>query len=158
GGDPGPCVACDEHDDAVLMFTAGTAGPRKAARLTHGNLLANLRQVEAHPGLVGGPTDVALGVLPLLHTLGLHSVLGLAWFAASPSGLLARFDPASSLEAVREHGITVVAGAPPLVGAGAAVPGADASALASVRLVVSGGAPLADEIADSFLARFGQPI
>jgi long-chain acyl-CoA synthetase len=41
-GEPSPVVARDEHDDAVLMFTAGTAGARKAARLTHGNLLANL--------------------------------------------------------------------------------------------------------------------
>src|SRR5207248_6092791 len=51
GGEPAPCVARDEQDDAVLTFTAGTAGPRKAARLTHGNLLANLHQVQAHPGL-----------------------------------------------------------------------------------------------------------
>ena len=158
GGDPAPCVARDEHDDAVLMFTAGTAGPRKAARLTHGNLLANLQQVQAHPGLVGGPDDVALGVLPLFHIFGLNAVLGLALFVGSSVVLLERFDPTSSLEAVREHGITVVAGAPPLFGAWASVPGVDASALASVRLVVSGGAPLADEVADAFQARFDRPI
>src|SRR5205807_3551375 len=77
-GEPAPCVARDEDDDALLMFTAGTAGPRKAARLTHGNLLANLQQVQAHPGLVGGPDYVALGVLPLFHIFGLNAVLGLA--------------------------------------------------------------------------------
>jgi long-chain acyl-CoA synthetase len=158
GGEPAPVVARDEQDDAVLMFTAGTAGPRKAARLTHGNLLANLQQVEAHPGLVGGRDDVALGVLPLFHIFGLNAVLGLALYAGSSIVLLERFDPASSLEAVREHGITVVAGAPPLFGAWASVPGADASSLASVRLVVSGGAPLADEVADAFRARFDKPI
>jgi long-chain acyl-CoA synthetase len=158
GGDPAPVVARDEQDDAVLMFTAGTAGPRKAARLTHGNLLANLQQVEAHPGLVGGPDDVALGVLPLFHIFGLNAVLGLALYVGSSIVLLERFDPASSLDAVREHGITVVAGAPPLFGAWASVPGADASSLASVRLVVSGGAPLADEVADAFRSRFEKPI
>jgi long-chain acyl-CoA synthetase len=158
GGEPAPVVARDEQDDAVLMFTAGTAGPRKAARLTHGNLLANLQQVEAHPGLVGGPDDVALGVLPLFHIFGLNAVLGLALYVGSSIVLLERFDPASSLEAVREHGVTVVAGAPPLFGAWASVPGADASSLASVRLVVSGGAPLADEVADAFRARFDKPI
>jgi long-chain acyl-CoA synthetase len=158
GGEPAPVVARDEHDDAVLMFTAGTAGPRKAARLTHGNLLSNLQQVQAHPGLVGGPEDVALGVLPLFHIFGLNAVLGLALYVGSSIVLLERFDPASSLEAVREHGITVVAGAPPLFGAWAAVPGVDASALASVRLVVSGGAPLADEVEEAFRARFDKPI
>jgi long-chain acyl-CoA synthetase len=158
GGEPAPVVARDEHDDAVLMFTAGTAGPRKAARLTHGNLLSNLQQVQAHPGLVGGPEDVALGVLPLFHIFGLNAVLGLALYVGSSIVLLERFDPSSSLEAVREHGITVVAGAPPLFGAWAAVPGVDASALASVRLVVSGGAPLADEVEEAFRARFDKPI
>ena len=158
GGEPAPVVGRDQHDDAVLMFTAGTAGPRKAARLTHGNLLANLQQVQAHPGLVGGPADVALGVLPLFHIFGLNAVLGLALFVGSSVVLLERFDPASSLEAVREHGVTVVAGAPPLFGAWASVPGAGASALESVRLVVSGGAPLADEVADAFQARFDRPI
>jgi long-chain acyl-CoA synthetase len=157
-GEPAPVVARDEHDDAVLMFTAGTAGPRKAARLTHGNLLSNLQQVQAHPGLVGGTDDVALGVLPLFHIFGLNAVLGLALFVGSAVVLLERFDPASSLEAVREYGITVVAGAPPLFGAWASVPGVDASALASVRLLVSGGAPLADEVADAFRARFDKPI
>jgi len=158
GGEPAPVVARDEHDDAVLMFTAGTAGPRKAARLTHGNLLSNLQQVQAHPGLVGGPEDVALGVLPLFHIFGLNAVLGLALYVGSSIVLLERFDPSSSLEAVREHGITVVAGAPPVFGAWAAVPGVDASALASVRLVVSGGAPLADEVEEAFRARFDKPI
>jgi long-chain acyl-CoA synthetase len=157
-GEPEPVVARDEDDDAVLMFTAGTAGPRKAARLTHQNLLANLAQVQAHPGLVRGAEDVALGVLPLFHIFGLNAVLGLGLFVGSSIVLLERFDPASSLEAVREHGITVVAGAPPLFGAWAAVPGVDASALDSVRLFVSGGAPLPDEVADAFRARFGKPI
>ncbi len=158
GGEPAPVVARDEHDDAVLMFTAGTAGPRKAARLTHGNLLSNLQQVQAHPGLTRGADDVALGVLPLFHIFGLNAVLGLALFVGSSVVLLERFDPASSLEAVREHGITVVAGAPPLFGAWASVPGVDASALASLRLLVSGGAPLPDEVADAFRARFDKPI
>src|SRR5438552_9305833 len=158
GGDPAPCVARDEADDALLMFTAGTAGPRKAARLTHGNLVANLRQVQAHPGLAVQPGDVGLGVLPLFHIFGLNAVLGLALFAGASVVLVERFDPASSLEAVREHGITVVAGAPPLFGAWASVPGVDASALASVRLVVSGGAPLADEVAVAFQGRFDRPV
>jgi long-chain acyl-CoA synthetase len=158
GGEPAPVVARAEHDDALLMFTAGTAGPRKAARLTHGNLLANLQQVQAHPGLAGRPDDVALGVLPLFHIFGLNAVLGLALYCGSSVVLLERFDPASSLAAVREHGITVVAGAPPLFGAWAAVPGANASTLASVRLAVSGGAPLADEVAETFRARFDRPI
>jgi len=157
-GDPAPCVARDEGDDALLMFTAGTAGARKAARLTHGNLLANLEQVTAHPGLARKGDDVGLGVLPLFHIFGLNAVLGLALYSGSSVVLLERFDPASSLEAIREYGVTVIAGAPPMFGAWAAVPGTDPSTMASVRLAVSGGAPLPDEVADAFRARFNKPI
>ena len=39
----------EDSDLAVLLFTSGTAGEPKAAMLTHGNLVANLRQMLAHP-------------------------------------------------------------------------------------------------------------
>jgi len=157
-GDPTPCVARDEADDAVLMFTAGTAGPPKAARLTHGNLLSNLRQVQAHPGLAVRPDDVGLGMLPLFHIFGLNAVLDLALFAGGSVVLVERFDPVSTLDVVRETGVTIVAGAPPIFAAWASLPGVDPAAMASVRLAVSGGAALADEVEEAFRARFGLPI
>ena len=48
------CAAEVERDDAelaVLLFTSGTAGAPRAAMLTHGNLAANIGQVQGHPGL-----------------------------------------------------------------------------------------------------------
>jgi long-chain acyl-CoA synthetase len=114
--------------------------------------------VQAHPGLALRPEDVALGVLPLFHIFGLNAVLGLALFAGASVVLVERFDPVSSLEAVREHGVTIVAGAPPLFAAWAAAPGLDAHALESVRLAVSGGAALADEVAHAFRTRFQRPV
>ena len=68
----------DADDLAVLLFTAGTAGAPKPAMLTHGSLLANLEQMQSHPGLRVDADDVALGVLPLFHVFGLNVVLGLA--------------------------------------------------------------------------------
>jgi long-chain acyl-CoA synthetase len=158
GGEASPVVARDEGDDAVLMFTAGTAGSPKAARLTHGNLLSNLQQMQAHPGLGLRPDDVALAVLPLFHIFGLNAVLDLALIAGASVVLVERFDPVSSMEAVRDNGVTIVAGAPPLFAAWATAPGADGGALQSVRLAVSGGAALADEVADAFRARFDLPV
>ena len=61
----------------MLIFTSGTAGSPKAAMLTHGNLLSNLEQCQAHPGRQQGPDDVVFGVLPLFHIFGLNVVLGL---------------------------------------------------------------------------------
>ena len=47
---PAPIVDRAADDLAVLVFTSGTAGSPKAAMLTHGNLLANLEQCQAHAG------------------------------------------------------------------------------------------------------------
>ena len=41
----------NRDDLAVLLFTAGTAGAPKPAMLTHGSLLANIEQMQSHPGL-----------------------------------------------------------------------------------------------------------
>ncbi len=68
GHEPAPAVDREAADLAVLMFTSGTAGSPRAAMLTHGNLLANLEQVQASEGRRRGPDDVALAVLaPLPH-------------------------------------------------------------------------------------------
>src|SRR5690348_3481606 len=44
-------VERDPRDAAAFLFTSGTAGAPRPAILTHGSLLANLEQVQQHPGL-----------------------------------------------------------------------------------------------------------
>ena len=77
----------------MLIFTSGTAGSPKAAMLTHGNLLSNLEQCQAHPGRSQGADDVVLGVLPFFHIFGLNVVLGLSFVAGATVLLVERFDP-----------------------------------------------------------------
>ena len=88
-----PPVAHAADDLAVLLFTAGTAGPPKAAMLTHGSLLANLEQMQGHPGLQIRADDVALGVLPFFHIFGLNVVLDLALMAGAAVSLVSHFHP-----------------------------------------------------------------
>ena len=53
-------VQRDDSELAVLLFTSGTAGAPRAAMLTHGNLAANIGQVQGHPGLQVAPEDIGL--------------------------------------------------------------------------------------------------
>ena len=158
GADPVAVVERAADDLAVLIFTAGTSGSPRAAMLTHGNLRANLEQMQQHPGRALRPTDVSLGVLPLFHIFGLNVLLGLSLYAGASVVLVERFDPASALDTIRDHGITLIAGAPPMFQAWAGMNGADASAMATVRLAVSGAAPLYPEVAESFERRYARPI
>jgi len=158
GADPVPLVDRASTDLAVLVFTSGTAGSPKAAMLTHGNLLANLEQCQALPGRSQAADDVTLGVLPLFHIFGLNVVLGLSFVAGSTVLLIERFDPQSALDAIANHGVTVVSGAPTMWAAWAALPGTRPGALASVRLATSGAAKLDVQVQRAIKERFGVDI
>jgi long-chain acyl-CoA synthetase len=157
-GDAEPAVTVerDDSDVAVLLFTAGTAGAPKAAMLTHGNLVSNIRQVLDHPGLALTSEDVSLGALPLFHVFGLNAVLGLGLAAGSSTVLLEHFHPADAVRAVGDHGVTVLAGVPAMYQAFLDLDddAAPADAFATVRLAVSGAAPLPDELFDAMRKRF----
>ena len=77
---------------------------------------------------------------------GLNALLGQALTVGSAVVLQERFD-AASLEAVVEHGVTVLTGVPTMWTAWAALPEdeVDPDALASVRYAVSGAAALDPE-------------
>jgi long-chain acyl-CoA synthetase len=156
--DPVPVADRTADDLAVLSFTSGTAGSPKAAMLTHGNLLANLEQCQALPGRSQGPDDVVLGVLPLFHIFGLNVVLGLSFIAGATVLLIERFDPQSALEAIVNHGVTVVSGAPTMWAAWVSLPGTRPGALATVRLATSGAAKLDAQVQRAIEDRFGIQI
>jgi long-chain acyl-CoA synthetase len=151
---PVPVLEREPDDLAVLVFTAGTAGSPKAAMITHGNLLANIEQVQRGVRPLQSD-DVVLGVLPLFHIFGLNAVLGVALAAGATVVLGERFDPAGTLELVTANRCTIVSGAPPMWSAWAALPGAPADAFRSVRAAVSGASALPDETAEAIEARFG---
>jgi len=132
-------------DLAVLMFTSGTAGAPRAAMLTHGNLLANLEQVQSAGTRQQQPDEVVFGLLPMFHIFGLNVMLDLSLYTGSRVLLIERFDPSSAVEAIERHEVTVVSGPPTMWSALAAL-GDVATSMRSVRLAVSGAAKLAPEI------------
>ena len=112
GADQVQAIDVDDDDLAVLIFTSGTAGSPRAAMLSHGNLMSNLEQGRSTDGI--REDDVVFGVLPIFHIFGLNVVLGLTLVRGATVILVQRFDPFTALETIRERGITVIPGAPPL--------------------------------------------
>ena len=158
--DPLPIVTREPEDLAVLLFTAGTAGAPKPAMLTHGSLLANLKQMQAHPGLRVTADDVALAVLPLFHVFGLNVVLDLSLLAGAAVSLVDHFHPSETLNRVRADGVTVVAAVPAILEAWLTLDAsaAPADSFARVRLCVSGASPLRPELVDEMQKRFGLAV
>jgi long-chain acyl-CoA synthetase len=156
--EPVPVVERADEDPAVLIFTSGTAGSPKAAILSHGNLLANIDQVIGLRGDGGRSDDVGFGVLPMFHIFGLNVVLGTALKAGASVLLVERFDPSSAAEAIQKHGVTVLAGAPQMWAAWAAMPGLEAEAFASVQVATSGAAHLDANVSHAIKDRLGIEI
>jgi long-chain acyl-CoA synthetase len=154
---PAP-VDIGTEDLALLSYTAGTTARPKGAMLTHGNLLANLDQMAAVPALAEAESDVILLALPLFHIYALNVILGITLREGATAILVERFDPAATLELIERHRVTVLFGAPPMFAAWLqAAPQRDVD-LSSVRLAVSGAAPLPGEVLEAFRERLGVTI
>ncbi len=143
--DPVDVVEREGGDLAVLMFTSGTAGSPRAAMLSHGNLMANLEQVQSSESRRRGPDDVALAILPLFHIFGLNVVLDGSLIAGSSVVLVDHFDPDEALRLVADHAVTDLTGPPTMWAALAAAASAGPAAVASVERAASGAAALTPE-------------
>jgi long-chain acyl-CoA synthetase len=152
----GPSVGGGE-DLAVVIYTSGTSGRPKGAMLTHRALLANLDQCARIDPPVTSPDDVVLLVLPLFHIYGLNAALGAVAKHAATGALSERFDPVETLQQIRRHGVTNVVGAPPMYVAWSMLPDVG-DAFASVRLAISGAAPLPSDVLHRFLDVTGHHV
>ena len=153
-----PDITSGPEDLACLPYTSGTTGRPKGAMLTHGNLLANLDQMSQVPLLRITEDDVVLLVLPLFHIYALNVILGLTVREGATAVLQERFDPVASMDAVERHQVSVLFGAPPMFVAWLSTPGIEQRDLSSVRVAVSGAAPLPGPVLEEFKRRLGVTI
>jgi len=150
-----PIVERSDDDLCALLFTSGTAGSPKAAKLSHGNFAANLRQMMSRPDQVTRPDDVSICVVPMFHVLGLNSILNLAMWVGATLILVERFDPASMIDLIADERVTVLAGPPTMWSALTHVDDADPASFASLRLAVSGAAAIPDRVVHDARDRLG---
>ncbi len=157
-GDPAPDPSVSDDDVAVLAYTSGTTGEPKGAMLTHGNLRANLEQQMSIPEAHVTEDDVLFLALPLFHIYGLNVTMGLLVMNGAKGVLVEKFEPVDSLHLIQKYKVTVLFGAPPMYTAWCATPGADQYDLSSVRLAISGAAPLPADVLREFRDVFGVEI
>lgn len=150
-------VERDDDDIAFMMLTSGISGNAKVAMLSHGNLAwAQVAVCEnSIDGL--GPDDVALAALPFSHIFGLNVILLASLRMGGQVVLQRRFDVDGSLELCSRHGITLLAGAPPMWRRWSMIDASD-DAFATVRLAISGAAALPIEVFDEMHRRHGITI
>ncbi|WP_245712712.1 AMP-binding protein [Micromonospora nigra] len=147
------------EDLAVLLYTSGTEGRPKGAMLTHGALAANQEQVDRIEPPVVGPDDTVLLALPLFHAYGLNSGLGAVVHHGATGVLVDDLGADAALGEIARHRVSVLVGVPSMVQSWArAEPAALAAAMAAVRVVVCGAAPLEPADAARLTAAAGRPV
>jgi acyl-CoA synthetase (AMP-forming)/AMP-acid ligase II len=149
-------VDVDPLDLAVLPYSSGTTGLMKGVMLTHRNLVANIEQ--AWNSMPLGPEDTLVGVLPFFHIYGQTVVLNMGLAKGSTIVTMPRFDLDQLLDVVERHGVTWLHVAPPLILALATAPQVEGRDFSSLKLVISGAAPLDAELSGRAEARISAPI
>ncbi|MEE4381416.1 MAG: AMP-binding protein [Pseudomonadales bacterium] len=151
---PAPPVPGADDALAAVLYTSGTTGRSKGAMLTHGNLLSNARTLRRCWGW--RDDDVLVHALPIHHVHGLFVALHCALLEPGTLWFLERFDAERVLARLPEA--TVYMGVPTHYVRLLAEPGLDRARCASMRLFVSGSAPLRPETFAAFEARTGHRI
>ena len=155
GGDPPEPDIDPDVDIAVLPYSSGTTGLPKGVMLSHRNLVANVLQT--NETIPMKEDDVTIGVLPFFHIYGMTVIMNMGLRNGATIVTMPRFDLGDFLSLIPEHGVTVVYIVPPIALALAKHPAVDDSDLSSLRMVMSGAAPLGDELAKAVAARVGAP-
>jgi long-chain acyl-CoA synthetase len=145
-------------DLAVLQYTGGTTGVAKGAMLTHGNLLANAMQALAWNDLPPGEKHTSLCVAPFFHVYGLTVGMNLTMLEGSTMVLLPRFTVKDTLRAIEKYKPDLFPGVPTMYLALAREAERKRRDLSSIKVCISGSAPLPLEVQRRFEAISGAKV
>lgn len=153
---PVPEVSIRGDDPALMVYTSGTTGRSKGALLTHHNLVSNI--VALLHCWQWTESDRFLLSLPLFHVHGLCNGLHGALASGCTTFLLERFNAEAVMALMHSQRTTLFFGVPTMyerlleaAEQGQRIP-------LSMRLFVSGSAPLSPETFERFRQVFGHEI
>ena len=152
---PNPAIARTEPDDvAAILYTSGTTGRPKGVMLTHRNLSSNVEAL--HACWRFSADDVVLHALPLFHAHGLFVALHLALWNGNTTLLMEAFNADAVIDRLPDA--TVFMGVPTFYTRLLANPRLTREACRTIRLFISGSAPLLPQTFEAFEARTGHRI
>ncbi len=147
-----PRVAIEPRDLVALPYSSGTTGLPKGVMLTHGNIVANILQVDSAGHFIDGE-DTTVAFLPFFHIYGLTILVFMSLWAGTTVVVLPRFELETYLKLVERHRATVLHVVPPVVLAFAKHPAVAAHDFSSVRMLFSGAAPLGADVTEQATRR-----
>lgn len=143
-------VEISTEDRAVFMYTGGSTGVSKGAVLQHRNMLANALQVKAWCSDLEEGEEAFLAVLPFFHSYGMTTVMNAPLFTGCKVVMQPRFVLDDVLKVIDKERPTLFPGVPTMYVAINNAPDLDKHDIKSIRVCISGAAPLPIEVQQQF--------
>jgi malonyl-CoA/methylmalonyl-CoA synthetase len=142
-----------DDDVAMILYTSGTTGRSKGAMITHRNLVTNMMALKE--AWEWTDRDVLLHVLPLVHVHGLSVALHGGLHAGSTIIMHEKFDPGRTWETIRESRCTLLMAVPTIYFRLLNEWENARPDLGTMRLFISGSAPLSEGLFHRFEEKTG---
>jgi acyl-CoA synthetase (AMP-forming)/AMP-acid ligase II len=150
---PPPDIHSGRDDLAALPYSSGTTGKAKGVMLTHGNIVANMRQAWGAGQI--HRDDVIVNMMPVYHAAGLVVVINACLGRGATVVLMRRFDLEGWLALNERYSATMLMVAPPVILAVAKSPLWNEFRLDALRRASCGAAPLGADLQKAFEDRTG---
>jgi len=144
-----------KEDVACLQYTGGTTGLPKGAVLTHYNLVANTLQATEWLTDTKRADETVLGVLPFFHVYGMTVSLNFSVSQALTLIVVPKFHIKEVLSLIQRYKISIFPGVPLMYQAIVSYRKVDKYDLSSVRVCISGAAPLSYRVKERFESMTG---
>jgi acyl-CoA synthetase (AMP-forming)/AMP-acid ligase II len=143
-------------DVALFLHTSGTTSRPKGVPLTHGNLMASIRNIAGHYQLT--PDDTGLVVMPLFHVHGLIGATLSTFFAGGTVVVPPRFSAGAFWPTVKAHRVNWYSAAPTIHQVLLLRADADGAPASGFRFIRSCSSALAAATMAQLEERFGAPV
>jgi len=101
---PLPATDIDLDSEAIIIYTSGTTGKPKGCLLTHGNLIANARQISQWLGFT--KEDRLLTIMPLFHMNAVSVTTLSALYAGGSTVVSPKFSASRFWQTISDYQIT----------------------------------------------------
>jgi long-chain acyl-CoA synthetase len=99
-----PSAEISLEDEAIIIYTSGTTGKPKGCLLTHGNVIANARQISSWLGFT--EADRLLTIMPLFHMNAVSVTTMSALYAGGSTVVSQKFSASRFWQIISDYQIT----------------------------------------------------
>lgn len=145
-------VEIQGDDVAQLYYTSGTTGRQKGVMLTHRNVAHHSLGTIAELKMTDG--DVWLHAAPLFHLADAWATWAVTWIGGTHV-LVPEFDPGDVIGIMQRESVTLTNMIPTMLNLMVNDPAIHQAAFPALRLMLSGGAPIAPEVVRKIMEAFG---